>query len=204
MSGFLSSLRDPTKATRTKTVIAITALLIIVLALAAVVMFVLFSAPPKEEEISLTPRPAGKVSKPAAPPAPTKASSEETAAIELRPILTEFRDPFAPAALVAGTETTESAGGSGGSGGSSTSGESTGSGGTSLAGASDVLSLEEIFEREGKTYARVLYNGAEYTVTTGDRIGDSPYQITEIGEGSISLLYGDDRLELPLGGEIIK
>ncbi|MDI6891866.1 MAG: hypothetical protein QMD08_02555 [Actinomycetota bacterium] len=66
------------------------------------------------------------------------------------------------------------------------------------------LALDDIFVEDGVTYASIRYGDAVYKVTEGDRVDESPYQVLSIGTDSVVLLYGDDRITLRLGEEILK
>lgn len=106
-----------------------------------------------------------------------------------------FRDPFEP--LIESTSSAFTASGS--------SQESTQTGsGDELIRASDTLYLADIFSRDGQQYATVIYKGQAYDVKAGDMIDSSPFQVIDIGDGSITILYGDNRLTLQLGEQIVK
>jgi hypothetical protein len=101
--------------------------------------------------------------------------------------LYEFKDPFRPLEV---SESTSSASSTGGESQDTSSGE--------------ILELKEIYQQEGKYYARIQYGSVEYIVTKDDQIGSSPYKVVEITDSNVTLLYGDDQVVLSIGEQIIK
>jgi len=159
------------------------------------------------------PKPANEViknvAKPVAPqpaPAPTAQPQDtDTADTDTDTLVTEYdlfeyKDPFKPLSIASidnGLTTDDLI--SGNTDGDSREGDSEDN--------SDIrssISLTNILEQNDIKYAIVLYRGQEYTVKEGDQVGDSPFQVTDISDNSISLLYGDDKLTLRLGEEIVK
>ncbi|HZD59503.1 MAG TPA: type IV pilus biogenesis protein PilP, partial [Anaerolineae bacterium] len=137
--------------------------------------------------------------------ATTETAAEETETVLTKYDLSGYKDPFKPlfsAAEINNGTTTD------GSNVSNTSNTSSTNQSTSNPVTSNVdshqLSLVRIVDQNGQRYATVSYQGQEYTVKEGDQIAGSPFKVTDIGDGSITLLYGDDRLTLQLGDEIIK
>lgn len=121
-------------------------------------------------------------------------SSTDTVGIE--PDITGYRDPFTPFSEPTTTVSTASSAGSFGGVQVGQSADTTPS--------SNSLALKSIADVNGVKYATVIYKAQEYMVKEGDQIASSPFSVTDIGDGSISLLYGDDRLTLQVGDEIIK
>lgn len=119
--------------------------------------------------------------------------STETAAADETVItdydLFEYKDPFKP--LVEETEMPIGL----------TSGSEDGTGEVAILMS---LTLVDIVEQSGTRFAFVMFDGAEYTVGSGERVAGSPFMVEEIGEGNITVLYGDDRFTLQLGQALIK
>ncbi len=69
-----------------------------------------------------------------------------------------------------------------------------------------ILVLEDIYTEDEVKYASIRYGSTVYKVTEGDRVNDSPYQVVSINieEESVTLLYGEDLIEIEMGEEIIK
>ncbi|MDO8886431.1 hypothetical protein [Candidatus Oleimmundimicrobium sp.] len=101
----------------------------------------------------------------------------------------EYKDPFEPIVSVPSDPAT------------TTSTETTD--GVSDSGVL-ILVLEDIYTENEVKYASIRYGSTIYKVTEGDRVDDSPYQVVSIGEDSVTLLYGEDLIEIKLGEEIIK
>lgn len=79
--------------------------------------------------------------------------------------------------------------------------------GNTTSGDADVsqnIVLTAITREHGIIYGVFQYNGVEYKTQAGEKIGNSPYQVLDVGDGSATLLYGDDRLTIALGEEIVK
>ncbi len=121
-------------------------------------------------------------------------SSTDT--VEIEPDITGYRDPFTPLSEPTTTVSATSSAGSFGGVDVGQSGDAT--------PTSNSLALKAIANVNGVKFAVVIYKAQEYAVEEGDQIAGSPFQVTDIGDGSISLLYGDDRLTLQVGDEIIK
>ncbi|MBE0447546.1 MAG: hypothetical protein IBX64_05520, partial [Actinobacteria bacterium] len=133
----------------------------------------------------------------------TATTDTATATTDTETVVTEYdlsgyKDPFKP--FIASSINNGTTSGSTGS--STDSNNQNSSGNTSYVHGS--LSLVRIVNQNGQRYATVSYQGQEYTVREGEQIAGSPFKVTDIGDGSISLLYGDDRLTLQLGDEITK
>lgn len=77
-------------------------------------------------------------------------------------------------------------------------------GSTTQSQAEGTLQLVSIQSTDGSKQAIVAYGGTNYTVGVGDRIGSSSYQIAEIGDTSVTVLFGDDRIVLSLGDSVTK
>jgi hypothetical protein len=79
--------------------------------------------------------------------------------------------------------------------------------GNTTSGGTDIsqnIVLTAITREHGIIYGVFQYNGVEYKTQAGEKIGSSPYQVLDVGDGSATLLYGDDRLTIALGEEIAK
>lgn len=168
-------------------------LLLILIALVALLVMT-FAFPKSDvQPVSPVPKPAGTNPNPA-PAAQSQSTDTATSDTETVPKdadLTNFRDPFKPLAILASS--TDNSG----------SQEST-STSTSISSAIESLSLVSITEQNGEKYATFNYKGTTYMVKEGERIADSEFQVIDIGEGSVTLLYGDSLLTLQVGDEIIK
>jgi cytoskeletal protein RodZ len=159
-------------------------------------------------------------------------TAAETESVKYSDEIMKFRDPFSPiiestatggagynasslGASASGAQATQ--GGSAASaqvdGGStdvnvpvdgSDAGVDNGSGATTSADISHNIVLTAITREHGVRYGVFQYNGVEFKAQVGETIGNSPYQVLDVGDGSATLLYGDDRLTISLGEEIVK
>lgn len=189
-------------------------LILVVLLLLVLVVSTLAFPKPGDQVDNLVVKPAVRVSstQTASGVASTASSSTNTASststvdstgtisstdtVEVEPDITGYRDPFTPLSEPTTTVIATTTTGLPGDVQVELSGDTTPS--------SNSLVLKSITDVDGVKYANVIYKAQEYTVKQGDQIADSPFKVTDIGDGSISLLYGDDRLSLQVGDEIIK
>ncbi|MBS3908292.1 MAG: hypothetical protein KGZ93_01450 [Actinobacteria bacterium] len=164
-------------------------LLLVVLSM--VVLVIITFALPKPGNLAVR-APNAAVPQPAPPPPPSERTTETVAeeeTVSTNYDLFEYKDPFkplveeieVPIGLPSGTE------------------DGTGEG-VSLAS----LALVDVVEQDGARFAIVTFDGVEYTVGSGERVAGSSFMVEDIGEGSITVLYGDDRFTLQLGQEIVK
>lgn len=121
----------------------------------------------------------------------------------------QTRDPFKP---INGSVSASSVIGNG-SGGASNGGASTTQGTPSTAPQASTetvqaqktaLSLSGVTKQDGINYADINYGSTAYSLKAGDRVGDSPYQVQQVAETSVTLLYGDDQFTLQVGQEVFK
>ena len=164
-------------------------LLLVVLLL--VVLVVITFALPKPGNLAVQ-APHAAVPQPIPQQSPSEQTTETVAEDET--VITdydlfEYKDPFRP--LVEETETPIGL----------ASGREDGTGDGALLTS---LALVDIVEQGGARYAIVTFDGVEYTVGSGEQVAGSPFLVEDIGEGSITVLYGDDRFTLQLGQAIIK
>jgi hypothetical protein len=144
------------------------------------------------------------------------ATVEETESIKYSEEMLSFRDPFEPLIESTPTYSASSVASEGEDVSQSTSSTSNteNSSSSNSAGADNSPSKAETVDNsitlnsittEGQNrYGVFVYQGAQYTAAVGETIGTSPYQLLEIGDGSATLLYGDDRITVSLGEEIMK
>lgn len=172
--------------------------LILVLLVLAVLMAMTFAFPmlnkQADQPVNFVAKRTPSKSTPKTQVSQATTSTTTADAVLVKGDLSSYRDPFKP--LVVAT----SADGSSTTGGSTANESQTGSSASSV----DVLSLESITTVDGQKTAIVLYGGQQYTVKAGDQIDSSPFQVTDIGDSNISLLYGDSRLTLQVGDTIVK
>jgi len=170
-------------------------LLLVVVALVGLLVMTFAFPKPDAQPLKPVAKPAGTNPAPA-PTAQNQSTDTATSDTETVPKdvdLTNFRDPFKPLAILASSTN------------STSSQENTStSTGTNIASAIESLSLVSITEQNGEPYATFNYKGTTYMVKEGERIADSEFQVIDIGEGSVTLLYGDSLLTLQVGDEIIK
>lgn len=65
------------------------------------------------------------------------------------------------------------------------------------------IKLEGITSNGSTASATILVNGTPYTVSEGEDFGGS-FRLLEIGEDRVTILRGDDRIDLALAEEIVK
>jgi hypothetical protein len=173
MAEFLEKVKTFFKGPQGKWVaIGVSGLVFLIIVLVVVVTLI-GRAPEPEVTISI-PQPAARV----------EGKAEETTAPPIKPLdegfevysAEGFKDPFAPLT----TETTE------------TTGEA----------AVDIsqVYLKAIRLTDEGYEAEFLYNGQNQVASVGETLPDSPYQVIEIGDDWVKLLYGDDTVVLTLGG----
>lgn len=120
------------------------------------------------------------------PSAPPEAGLKETFT---------FRNIFAPTVHPV-TATTSS---SSGTAVSSTSESETSSTTSTTSGAKDTLILKSIATDNGVRVATFEWNGANFTVSAGDQVDSSPWQVISIGSDSALMLFGDSQVTLTVG-----
>lgn len=108
----------------------------------------------------------------------------------------ETRDPFKRPDATA----TQSSTGAAPTGSASATGTAT----PIASGQSSVLSLESVSSENGVLFAHIDYGASSYVVRAGERVGDSPYQITSVSSENATFLYGDDSLTLRVGEDVQK
>jgi hypothetical protein len=106
-----------------------------------------------------------------------------------------FRNVFAPT-VKRPTEVTLTAG--------STDASSSGSSGDTVDVPDDTLFLESIQTTNGEKTATLIWNDQKYTVGEGDVIADTPWQVLEINDQSVVMLYGDTEVTLTVGQGLSK
>lgn len=110
-----------------------------------------------------------------------------------------FRNVFAPT-VKRPTEATLTVGSGSGS---TTSGSSSTTSDTVDVPA-DTLFLESIQTTNGEKTATLIWNNQKYTVGEGDTIADTPWQVLEINDESVVMLYGDTEVTLTVGQGLSK
>lgn len=116
----------------------------------------------------------------------------------------QTRDPFKPmdGSISAASVTSD------GQSGSSTGGSSTiippETTTETVQAQKTALSLNGVTKQDGINYADIDYGGTAYSLKAGDRVGSSSYQVQQVGETSVTLLYGDDQFTLQVGQEVFK
>ncbi len=144
---------------------------------------------------------AAQTAQTAAPPATAATPPPpEPAQVPLTDVFT-FRDIFVP--VVKPASTTD--GGSGNGGGTEPT-STGGSGETSeTAGLpANTLLLQDITVSDGEPTAVLVWNGTTYNANEGDQVDDSPWQVLEIRDSSVVMLYGDTQVVLSVGQAVTK
>ncbi len=162
-------------------VLAIIAAVVIVLAL-----FVFGTAVVEDMEVTVTPDES-------AVPAETSEAAEvaaPAAAVANAEVFT-FRDIFEPL-LVAIPETTTT---------TTTSTTTTDTANTTTAGT---LYLNSVTLQDGVYVATFSLDGVTYSLTDGERVGTSPWQVVTVNESSVVMMYGDTQVVLVIGQGITK
>jgi hypothetical protein len=107
-----------------------------------------------------------------------------------------FRNVFAPT-VKRPTEATLTTG-------SSTETSSSSSSGDTVDVPDDTLFLESIQTTNGDKTATLIWNDQKYTVGEGDTISGTPWQVLEINDESVVMLYGDTEVTLTVGQGLSK
>lgn len=175
-------------------------LLVFIVTMALAFVLILRQAPPAEEAPSQpTEKPTGaKGTTTATTPSTTPTSPTTTTATQPSPApgppeAYKYKDPFEPQI------TTQPAGATTGTTSTATTTTT-----TATTATTDGLPITLISIPAGGSSALFRYGPSLYTVKAGQRIGASPYQVLSIGPASVTLLYGDDRIELDLGEQIAR
>lgn len=108
-----------------------------------------------------------------------------------------FRNVFAPT-VKRPTEATLTIGST------DTSSSSSGSAGDISDLPADTLFLESIQTANGAKTATLIWNNERYTVGEGDTISGTPWQVLEINDESVVMLYGDTEVTLTVGQGLSK
>jgi hypothetical protein len=66
------------------------------------------------------------------------------------------------------------------------------------------LYLTRTFLQDSAWMAEFSLDGVTYTLGDGDRVGDSPWQVVTVSDGSAVMLFGDTRVVLTVGQGITK
>jgi hypothetical protein len=102
----------------------------------------------------------------------------------------QFRNPFKP--LIVAPEPTSSVG-------TTSSAVTTGSAATTGTGEIDVLTLQDIVVVDNVEKAVLTFNGETFTVGEGEVLGGTPWKVLSVGDGSVTMLYGDVQVMLSVG-----
>ncbi len=137
------------------------------------------SSPEQEEEISADPEASADSTEP-----PINADYE----------VYETRDPFKPATSTGPVSTKLPP--------QADSGTPTTA--TVTASEKPTLHLTGTTDENGVLFANVQYGTSTYAVSSGERVGESPFRVTSVTQDSVSFLYGDDTLTLQVGEEVVK
>ncbi len=170
-------------ATKKGKIIVAGGLILVALLIIGGILYI-FLFKPAEPSIQVVTPP----SQPQPAPAPSEEDEEEILLPEIaigEEVITLyiFRNPFEPPAMYATAEETP------------TPGEE----------EALPLSLDDIYTEDGVEYAVIRYGDNVYTVTEGERVGDSPYQVQAIGTNYVDLLRGDGEvIRLYLGEVLVK
>ena len=172
----------------------------------AIVLFFVFgrdSSPPSGNAVAEQPGSAVAQTSQSATSAPVAGAAVtpvEPAEVPLTDVFT-FRDIFEPLVKPASTS------GTGGEG----SGEATSTGGgggsteeTETTSAENTLLLQDITVEDGEATAVLVWNGVTYDAHEGDQIDDSPWQVLEIRDSSVVMLFGDTQVVLSVGQAVSK
>jgi hypothetical protein len=186
--------KPPFLATSTGRIIVIGAALVVVAVIAAAVWLFVMNSGFFAQDGAVVPQtvPVGNVA--------SKSASETGAPIidpPRKPLESTFtfRNVFAPT-VKRPTEATLTAG-------STTSGSSSTSGDT-VDVPDDTLFLESIQSADGEKTATLIWNDQKYTVGEGDTISGTPWQVLEINDESVVMLYGDTEVTLTVGQGLSK
>lgn len=157
-------------------------------ALAAIFMIFVLNPTPEDQSGIVAPPPAvttGTVSAEASPTLRPADDFEDTFA---------FRNPFQPTVKITLTPELTADGGTG-----------TTDGGDAVVDVpEDTLFLSSVSTVDGVDVANLAWNGTMYTLSEGEAIPDSPWQVLSISGGTVVMLYGDSRVTLTVGQGISK
>jgi hypothetical protein len=105
-----------------------------------------------------------------------------------------FRNPFQPTIKITLTPEVTADGGDG-----------TVDGGDSVVDVpEDTLFLSSVSTIDGVDVANLVWNGTTYSLSEGESIPDTPWQVLSISGGTVVMLYGDSRVTLTVGQGISK
>lgn len=159
---------------------------------AAAIFFFFFLASSPGPEVVVPP--TGAVASTSTPTGESTETPTERPAGKLNSVF-RFRNPFQPAVSPPATPTSGTAG----------SGDTSGTTSIDTSNIPDnTLVLTAIETVDGSPQASFVWNGTEYTVGEGERLGDTPWRCIQINESSVVMLYGDSQVTLSLGQGITK
>lgn len=173
MADFMEKVKEFLKGPQGKWVaIGVGGLVFLIIIL--VVVFTLISRAPEPEVTVNIPQPTARVEE----------RAEEATTPPIKPLdegfevysAEGFKDPFAPLSL----ETTEATEG--------------------VRVDISQIYLKAIRLTDEGYEAEFLYDGETHLASVGETLPESPYQVIEIGDDWVKLLYGDDTVMLTLGG----
>lgn len=167
--------------------------LIVVVAAALFFLFGQVSPSPSGDGIATGPSSAAaQTVQPSTTATTTATAADAPAQVPLTEVFT-FRDIFEPLIKPVSTST-------------NTSGDSTqtadndnGSG----ASANSIL-LQDVTVEDGVPTAVVVWEGETYHVQEGDQIDGSPWQVLDIEDSSVVMLFGDTQVVLSVGQQVAK
>lgn len=199
-NSLLDRLREFIQTPRGRVIVVAAAGGVFLLALLIVFAVIITSGGPSAKKVdSVATKPAGGESSPTASVANTDSAADERATDSVNASFEVYqtRDPFKPVPeTISVTTATVSSGSTTQTVSSSTAGSQT--------STPAALSLQSITNRDGVNYAVIKYGDSTYELKAGDRVGDSPYQVVQVGTDSVTLLYGDDQFNLQVGQEVYK
>ncbi len=112
-----------------------------------------------------------------------------------------YRDVFVPTVVLTTNPTTTD----GTTANSSTGGTTSSTTNTAAQSSADnTLVLQDIATEDGEPVAVLAWNGETYTLAEGESIPDTPWQVLEIRESTVVMLYGDQSITLSVGVGISK
>lgn len=168
--------------------------LIVVLAAALFFLFGQVSPSPSGNGIATGPSSAAaQTVQPSTTATTTAAAADAPAQVPLTEVFT-FRDIFEPLIKPVSTSTNTDSNPT-----TSSAGNDNGSG----ASANSIL-LQDVTVEDGVPTAVVVWEGETYHVQEGDQIDGSPWQVLDIQDSSVVMLYGDTQVVLSVGQQVSK
>lgn len=190
--------RDGFASSKRGKLVVIGGVFALIVVVAAAVFFLFGQVSPSPSGSGIATGPSSAAAETVQTPATTSttaAAAEAPAQVPLTEVFT-FRDIFEPLVKPVSTSTD-----TGESSETTTTGSSNDNG--SGASANSIL-LQDVTVEDGEPTAVVVWEGETYHLQEGDQVDGSPWEVLDIRDSSVVMLYGDTQVVLSVGQQVSK